>query len=119
MAAKPRREELRHTVRVLRRTAGTSGGYDADTYRQAFVTSAGVRDESDREYNQSEAAGVTHTRVFTMRAREILPDDLIVWHGREHEVGSVDAIRHDGRFVRVRAAETESRHRVVSDDGEA
>ena len=117
MAGKPRREELRHTIRVLRRAPGTAGGYGTDAYREAFVTSAGVRDESDREYNQSEAAGVAHTRLFTMRAREVLPDDVIVWHGREHEVRSVDAIQHDGRYVRVRAVETESRHTVVPGDG--
>lgn len=117
MAGDQRRNRLRHTVRILRRCGG-KGGYDPDTYREAAVTSACVRDESDREFDTAEAAGVTHSKMFTMRAREILPDDVIVWHGREYEVRNIDCIYNDGRWVKVRATLSESRHAVLEGDAD-
>lgn len=116
MAGDQRRNMLRHTVRILRRCGG-AGGYSPDEYREIAVTSACVRDESDREFDTAEAAGVLHGKTFTMRAREILPDDVIVWHGRDYEVRSVDAIYNDGRWVKVRATLSESRHRVADAHG--
>lgn len=108
------RNMMRHTVRILRRKPGT-GGYDADGYVQVAVTSACVRDESDKEFDTAQAAGILHGKTFTMRAREILPDDVIVWHGRDYEVRHVDGYVNDGRWVRVRATLSESRHQVSAD----
>lgn len=116
MAGDQKRYMLRHTVRILRRSGG-AGGYAPDDYKEIAVTSACVRDESDKEFDTAQAAGVTHGKTFTLRAREILPDDVIVWHGRDYEVRSIDAIYNDGRWVRVRATLSESRHRVVTADG--
>lgn len=108
MAGDQRRNMLRHTVRILRRIWPNECGYEI-----VAVTSACVRDESDKEFDTAEAAGVLHSKTFTMRARELRPDDVIVWHGGEYEIRSIDAIYNDGRWVKARATLSESRHTVV------
>lgn len=113
MAGEQRRNMLRHTVRILRRIGPNDGGYDPDLYREVAVTSACVRDESDKEFDTAEAAGVLHTKTFTMRARELLEDDVIVWHGGEYEIRNRDAVYNDGRWIKARASLAESKHTVV------
>lgn len=107
------RNAYRHTVRILRRAqGGEKGGYDGDRYEEVAVTSAGVRDESEAEYASAESARIEHIRTFSMRARDIRDDDLIVWHQEAHRVRRVDRYENNGREIRVRAAVSRSRYSV-------
>lgn len=111
------REQYRHSVQILRRPQGTKdkGGYAPDEYALIGETSCAVRDETESEYAAAESAGIEHVRTFTMRAREILGDDLLVWRGQAHRVRRNDGVMNLGREIRVRASVTGSRYSVVGE----
>lgn len=113
--------KYRQRVEILRRVEGSStGGYTPDVYKRIGETSAEVRDESPAEYAAAESAGIEHVRTFTMRAREIRTDDMLVWRGQAHLVSRVDGVTHLGREIRVRASIARSRYSVAGENhGEA
>ena len=108
------REEYRHKVEILRRPQDSkgAGGYGEDEYETIGQTSCKVRDESPAEYATAESAGIEHMRTFTMRARKILEDDLLVWNGIAHRVRKVDGYLNLGREISVRASVSGSRYSV-------
>lgn len=114
------RERYRHTIRILRRAADAEadGGYDADPYVPVATTSAHVRDESESEYAEAESARIAHALVFSLRARDVLSDDLIEFGGKPYRVRRVDRYDYGGREIRVRAEATGSRYTVIAPDGE-
>lgn len=98
------RETYRERVVILRRVdAGQRGGGGAETYREAGETSAGVRDEKYDVTMADQGAPLTETKIFSMRMREIRPDDMLLWRGDAYEVTYIDAYEHRGREIRVRA----------------
>ena len=109
------REKYRHRVEILRRPQDSdgSGGYGEDEYEKIGETSCEVRDESPAEFAAAESAGIEHVRMFTMRRRRILEDDLLVWDGIAHRVRKVDGYLNLGREIRVRASVSGSRYSVV------
>ena len=108
------REKYRHRVEILRRPEGTkdAGGYGEDEYEKIGETSCEVRDESPAEFATAESAGIEHMRTFTMRARTILEDDMLLWNGIAHRVRRVDGYLNNGREIRVRASVSTSRYSV-------
>lgn len=108
------REKYRHRVKILRRPESSqgSGGYGEDEYEKIGETSCEVRDESPSEFAAAESAGIEHVRTFTMRARKILEDDMLVWNGIAHRVRRVDGVYNNGREIRVRASVADSRYSV-------
>ena len=112
------RVKYRHSVEILRRPEGSAskGGYGADEYKRIGETSCEVRDESPAEFASAESAGIEHVRTFTMRAREIRADDLLVWNGEAHAVQRNDGVKHLGREIRVRASVFRSKYSVKGDN---
>ena len=108
------REKYRHSVRILRRPqkSESAGGYGKDEYEEIGKTSCEVRDESPAEFADAESAGIEHVRMFTMRKRKILEDDLLIWDGAAHRVRTVDEYKHQGREICVRASVSASRYSV-------
>lgn len=108
------REKYRHKVEILRRPtdATGAGGYGEDEYEKVGETSCEVRDESPAEFATAESAGIEHMRTFTMRARRILEDDVLVWGGIAHRVRHVDGYLNKGREIRVRASVSTSKYSV-------
>ena len=108
------REEYRHCVEILRRPRQSQdrGGYGPDEYEKIGETSCWIRDESPAEYADAQSAGIEHMRTFTMRARKILEDDLLVWKGIAHRVRRVDGYLNLGREISVRASVSGSRYSV-------
>lgn len=97
------RERYRETVAILRRVEdGNSGGGDPETYREAGVTCAGVRDEKYDVTLADQGAPLTEVKIFSFRRRRILPDDLLRWHGDVYEIVHIDEYDHRGREIRVR-----------------
>lgn len=108
------RAKYRHRVEILRRPKGSedAGGYGEDEYEKIGETSCEVRDESPAEYAAAESAGIEHVRMFTMRKRLILEDDVLVWDGIRHRVRTEDGYKHQGREISVRASYARSRFSV-------
>jgi len=97
------RENYRYTVGILRRVEdGNSGGGDPETYREAGVTCAGVRDEKYDVTLAEQGAPLTEVKIFSFRTRQIMPDDLLRWHGDVYEIIHIDEYDHRGREIRVR-----------------
>lgn len=114
------RNKYRQRVEILRRPQGSEsrGGYAPDEYEKIGETSCEVRDESPAEFAAAESAGIEHVRTFTMRARKILADDLLIWDGQAHAVTRNDGVTHLGREIRVRASAFTSRYSVRGENVE-
>jgi len=97
------RERFREAVAILRRVEdGKSGGGYLETYRQAGVTSAEVRDEKYDVTQADQGAPLTEVKIFSFRRRNIMPDDLLRWRGDAYEIVYIDEYDHAGREMRVR-----------------
>lgn len=108
------RNRYRHRIEILRRPQDSEsrGGYGEDEYEKIGETSCEVRDETETEHAAAESAQIEHVRTFTMRARTILPDDLIVWRGEAYRVRRSDGVFNLGREIRVRASLSKSGYSV-------
>ena len=100
------REEYRHKVDILRRSA--QGG----EYEVVATTSAAVVDEKWTESLQTESERIEDCKIVKMRARRILSDDLIRWRGEFFRVVYPDEYNHTGREIRVRVRRSRSRYTV-------
>lgn len=107
------RNRYRHKVRILRRDPDNpGGGHVPPGYLPLAETSCEIRDETETEFAAAESARVEHVKTFTMRARDIRSDDILVWMGEAYRVRRVDGVFNNGREIRVRASLTKSRYTV-------
>ena len=95
--------DLRSEITLLERVGESAGGYDPDRYEAYAEVYAAVRDESDREYVEAEAAQVEHAVQFIIRWREYLPrDSRILFAGDVYELRHVDRYDHRGDYIKLR-----------------
>lgn len=99
------RERFRQRIEILRR--GEDGAYALHAQ-----TSCEVRDEKWSETLQDESGRIEDVKIFAMRARRILSDDLIRWQGEIYRVEYVDGYDNRAREIRVRAMRSRSRYSV-------
>lgn len=90
-------------VTIYRRAGETSGGTQAERYLPIRETGAAVRDESEREHDEHEAAATEHVLFFTLRRQEIPTDGLIGFDGGLYRIRRIDQGDRRGRRIRVTA----------------
>ena len=116
-------ERLDQSVKIYARAGASRGGKEAERYRLLYQTSAGVRDESDAEFDENERAQIEHVRRFTMRRRSIPKDGLIVWRGDVYRIRRTDDLDGRSRRIRVTACRVEPRASLaaaqIGEGGEA
>ncbi len=110
---------LSQPVTLYRRAGESRGGTTQERYIPYRETGAAVRDESEREHDEHEAAAIEHGVYFTLRAQDLPTDGLIGWGGRFFRVRRIDRGDYRGRRMRVTAYEVRPRATIRQSEVDA
>lgn len=113
---------LGQPVTIYKRAGESAGGTKAERYLPVRKTGAYVREESEKEHDEHEAAMTEHVLYFTLRVQDVPDDGLIGFNGGLYRVKRIDRGDYRGRRMRVTAFMVKPRATIaqseVLEDGE-
>lgn len=94
---------LSQKVTIYKRAGESAGGTKAERYLPIRETGAYVREESEKEHDEHEAAMTEHVLYFTLRVQDVPDDGLIGFNGGLYRVKRIDRGDYRSRRMRVTA----------------